>query len=227
MYPLLNFMNEILFFAHVFLVAVSSLLALRYGKSGLIALIALEAVLANVFVVKQVVLFGLHVTCSDVFIVGSLLSLNLLQEFYGKEEAQKGTKVSFFAMFFFLAMSKVHLLYAPSLFDSTQNSFLTIFSSTPRLIVASMVVFFIAQFVDVRLFGFLKKRWSHWSLGVRMGISLVVSQTLDTVLFSFLGLYGAVASVENIIVMSLLIKAVAIACSVPFVSLSRRFAKAL
>jgi hypothetical protein len=220
-------MNELLFFAHVILVAISSLWVLRYGKSGLIALIALEAVLANVFVVKQVVLFGLHVTCSDVFIVGSLLSLNLLQEFYGKEAAQKGTKISFFAMFFFLAMTKVHLLYAPSMFDQTQSSFMNIFSQTPRLIVASMAVFFIAQSFDVRFFGFLKKRVGYWPLSARMGISLIISQTLDTVLFSFLGLYGAVASIEDIIVMSLVIKAVAIGCSVPFVIVSRRFARVL
>ncbi len=220
-------MNELLFFAHVFLVAVSSLAVLRFGKAGLITLIALESVVANLFVVKQVVLFGLHVTCSDVFIIGSLLSLNLLQEFYDREAAQKATKVSFFAMFFFMIMAKVHLLYLPSEFDASQGAFLGILTHTPRLVIASMLVYFLAQQLDVRLFCWLKHRFGGWPLALRTGISLVISQTFDTVLFSFLGLYGTVASIEHIVIMSLLIKAVVIGCSMPFVAVSRRFARVL
>jgi len=218
-------MNELLFFVHVCLVAASSLAVLRYGKSGLMALIALESVVANIFVVKQVVLFGLHVTCSDVFIVGSLLSLNLLQEFWGKEVAQRAVKISFFSMFFFLVMTKVHLLYIPSSHDHSQTSFVHIFSLTPRLVVASVVVYFLAQQIDLRLFSWLKKRFPHWPLALRTGTSLIISQTFDTALFSFLGLYGAVASIMDIMVMSLVIKAVVIGCSMPFVAVSRRFAR--
>jgi queuosine precursor transporter len=220
-------MNEILFFVHAFLVAGASLFALRFGKSGLMALIGLESVLANIFVVKQVMLFGLHVTCSDVFIVGSLLSLNLLQEFYDREAAQKAVKISFFLMFFFMIMTKVHLLYAPSWHDHSQSAFVDIFSLTPRLVLASVIVYFFAQQLDLRLFGFLKSRFGEWPLALRTGISLVVSQTLDTALFSFLGLYGEVASIMDIMIMSLFIKALVIGCSIPFVAVSRRFARVI
>jgi uncharacterized integral membrane protein (TIGR00697 family) len=218
-------MNELLFFTHIVLVAAASLCALRFGKSGLMALIALESVLANIFVVKQVVLFGLHVTCSDVYIVGSLLSLNLLQEFYDRAAAKQSVFISFFLMVFFVSMAKVHLLYAPSAFDQTQGAFAKILEMTPRLVFASMAVYFLAQQLDVRLFGWLKTQRSGWPLAVRTGISLVISQTFDTILFSFLGLYGAVASITDIMVMSLLIKAVAIGCSIPFVAVSKRFAQ--
>jgi uncharacterized integral membrane protein (TIGR00697 family) len=59
---------------------------------------ALLAVIANLFVLKQTVLFGLHVTCSDVYVIGSMLSLNLLQEHYGQREGQRAIWITFLAM---------------------------------------------------------------------------------------------------------------------------------
>ena len=81
-------MNELLFFIHVFLVVSFVMGALRLGKAALIALSAVQAVLANLFVVKQIDLFGFSITCSDVFAVGGILSINLIQEFFGKEAAE-------------------------------------------------------------------------------------------------------------------------------------------
>ncbi len=57
------------------------------------------------------------------------------------------------------------------------------------------------------------------------GISLFLSQTLDTALFSFLGLYGLVASVIDIMIVSLLAKWVAIGCSASLIALARRLIK--
>ncbi len=82
-----KFMNESLFLLHLVLVAGFSLVSLRMGAFALTTLIALFATFANLFVVKQMTLFGMQVTCSDVFAVGSLLAINLLQEFYGKKAA--------------------------------------------------------------------------------------------------------------------------------------------
>src|SRR3990167_7612123 len=112
-------MNESIFFIHIFLVVGSILFSLKKGPFSLISLIAIQAVLANLFVVKQMKLFGFEVTCSDVFAVGSLLSLNLLQEFFGREMGKKAVSISFFAMLFFAVMSQIHLYYLPSDQDST------------------------------------------------------------------------------------------------------------
>ena len=38
---------------------------------------------------KQITLFGLNATASDIFAIGSLLGLNLLREIYGITEAKK------------------------------------------------------------------------------------------------------------------------------------------
>jgi uncharacterized integral membrane protein (TIGR00697 family) len=218
-------MNEVLFFIHVFLVAAFILGSVRLGQNGLLALIVLQAVLANLFVVKQMNLFGFTVTCSDMFAVGGILGLNLLQEHFGKEAAVRAVKISFLSMIFFLLMAQIHLWYAPSLQDTTDGAFLVILSATPRIVIASVTVYFLVQQIDVMLFGWLKKVCSQTRLVFRVGLSLVLTQWIDTVLFSFLGLYGLVAHIWDVIVMSFMIKCLIILCSAPLVSLSKRWVR--
>jgi uncharacterized integral membrane protein (TIGR00697 family) len=198
---------------------------LRFGVLGLTVLVSLQTVFANIFVVKQITLFGLSVTCSDVFMVGGLLALNLLQEFFGKESATRAVRVSLFSAVFFVAMVEMHLLYAPNSDDLTQPAFLQIFSATPRIVFASLTVFFLVQQIDMRIFSWMQKKWNGRQLPLRIGLSLFISQSIDTVLFSFAGLYGIVASVTAVIIVSLPIKFLSIACSAPFTAMCRKFVK--
>jgi hypothetical protein len=217
-------MNEFLFFFHIFVVIGAVIWVLRqFGCLGLTVFIALQALLANLFVIKQMNLFGFDVTCSDVFAVGGVLSLNLIQEYFGKEPAKRAIWISFACMIFFALMTQIHLLYIPSATDTTHPAFSQIFSTMPRIITASIFVFFIVQQIDVRLFSFLQKFFKGGKLPLRIVLSLFVSQTIDTVLFSFLGLYGLVSSLADIIFISLLVKGMAIGASAPFTALLRRW----
>jgi len=214
--------NELIFFLHIILIVFIAFGALKIGKEALIALTALLAVAANFFVLKQMLLFNWNVTCSDVFAVGSILSLNLLQEHFGKEAARRAVSICFFAMIFFGLMSQIHLFYTPSPYDYAHPSYLALLTPAPRLLLASLLSFFLVQQIDVALFSFLKKRFTSLDWRLRNGVSLFVSQLLDTVFFSLLGLYGLVASLESIIVVSFLVKLFIIA-SIGFLSsLSKR-----
>lgn len=208
-------MNEILFFTQTLLIIGFVLGALKLGEAALIAWVAIQALIANIFVLKQITLFGFDVTASDVFAIGSLLGLNFLQEYFSKEKALKATWICFFFMLFFTLVSQLHLLYTPSAFDGSQAAFLTLLSPSPRLLIASMGVFFIVQQVDVHFFAFLRKRLPLVNFAWRTAMALVLSQLLDTFLFSFAGLYGIVASIVDIILMSFVIKLVVITCLTP------------
>lgn len=213
-------MNELIFLLHIGLVVAFLFLSLRLGERALIGFGALQGVLANLFVLKQIRLFGFAVTATDVFAIGAILSLNLLQEYYGKESAKQAIRLSFVSLLFFFAMSQIHLLYLPTPADGTQGAFLTLFSSTPRIIFASIATFYLVQQFDLRFFSLLKG-----SLPLRVALSLLVSQLIDTVAFSFFGLYGLVESVFDIILVSFLMKTILIAISSPFVAFSKRFVR--
>lgn len=203
-------MNELIFFMQIFILVGCGLGALRLGKMALVVFVCVQALIANLFVLKQIYLFGLHVTASDAFAIGSLLGLNLIQEYYSKEEAQQTAWTCFFFMLFFAIISQLHLLYVPSASDHTQEAFQTILTHSPRLLIASLTTFFIVQQVDIRFFVFLKTKLPATSFAVRAGISLVLLELLDTLLFSFLGLYGLVASLSEIIVLSFIIKIIVV-----------------
>ena len=200
------FVNEILFFIHVFLVVAFVLIAARLGKSFLIGLVVLQSVFANLFVVKQISLFGFSVTCSDCFAIGGVLGLNLLQEYHGRQASSFAVKASFLGLIFFVCMAYFHLQYMPLQQDVTQGAFEVILSHTPRITIASIFVYFIVQKLDIQIFGFLQKIFENRFLPCRLAISLICSQFIDTCLFSFLGLYGIVESVFDVIFVSFFIK---------------------
>jgi len=214
-------MNESIFLIHIIIIIFFLLLALRLGKNYLIIFIAFQAILANLFVIKQIDLFSKVVTCSDVFIIGSYLSTNIIQEYFGKNEAIKAIKISFFSMLFFLVMAKIHLLYIPSKYDITNSSFQNILSNSPRIILSSISIFFLIQRLDVILFGFLKKILKGKYFIIRMTISSLISQLIDTSLFTFFALKGLVTSIFDVIFLSFLIKSLVILISVPFTKLSK------
>lgn len=205
-------MNELIFFIQVLLITGFTLGAKRLGKDALTAWVCIQALIANLFVLKQISLFGLEVTSSDAFIIGSLLGLNFLQENHGRAEAYKATGICFLFISFFALVSQLHLLYRPNAFDTSQSAFETILSPSLRLTAASVAVFFIVQQIDIRMFSVLKNKWPQVPFSIRTGVTLVISQLLDTMLFTMAGLYGIVESILDIFMMSFLIKIIVIFC---------------
>lgn len=216
-------MNEILFFLHLIFIFGFGVIALKLGKTYLITWVALQAILANLFVIKQMYFLHFNITCSDAFAIGSLLGLNLLQEYYDKESATKALWGAFFAMLFFTCMSQIHLLYSPSDDDTTQEAFKQLLSPSLRLFSASIFVFFITQQLDIRLFQGLKRKAHFIPFSLRCALSTSATQFTDTVLFSFLGLWGLVSSLWDIILISFLIKLMIISFLTFLLPLVKRF----
>lgn len=203
-------MNELIFLCHIILLLLFLRFFRKWGEGGLYVYIGSLAVFANVFIIKQITLFGFNVTCSDVYTVGMIFGLNLLQEFYGKKAAKKAANISFILLLFFLVLTQLNLLYIPSKFDTAHSSFNTIFKFTPRIIISSIFVFFLMQRFDIFLYGILKKKAAKRFFFLRNISVAIVSQFLDTALFSFLALYGIVANIYHILLVSFIVKMVTI-----------------
>lgn len=214
--------NELLFFLHLLVIINAALGALWLGKEALICLIALFAIVSNLFVTKQIMLFGFSATATDSFAIGIVLSLNLLQEYYGKEITKKAIWVSFATAIIYTIFSQLHLLYMPAIFDTMHPHAVVVFGVMPRIMIASITTYFIVQRLDCILYEFLKRHMQGNYLVWRNYCSVLCSQLLDTVLFSFLGLYGLVESILPIMVISYCIKLIAIIVATPFVRFSKK-----
>ncbi|MCS5712472.1 queuosine precursor transporter [Candidatus Berkiella aquae] len=197
----------------------------RLGQSALTAWIALLSLLANLFVLKQIELFGFNATASDIFSVGNLLALNLLQEKYGRQATQHAIWASLSCLLFFVIISQIHLLYEPSLHDQSQTAYQLLLTASPRTMLASLVTFLIVDQFDSRAYRTFRQRLPNISMIWISGATMCLSQLLDTVLFSLLGLYGIVGALIEIILISCLIKLITIANIMPWSYISQRIFK--
>lgn len=211
--------NELLFICHAIVVGLISFGAAMLGQYALVSWVSLQGVLANLLVLKQVDLFGLTVTCSDVYSVGGILSLNLLQEKHGKDAAQRAIIAGFALMLAYVCMTQFQRWYTPSSVDLFDVHYAALFAYMPRLIGASMATYLAVQLFDARLYARLQHLFAGRLMMVRSAISLFISQILDTGLFTLLGMYGMAHALQDIFLMSLAVKLVVILCILPTLAL--------
>ena len=215
-------MNEYLFLFHS-LVVLAFLLGARFlGKEALVAFVSSMWFFANLFVTKQISLFGFEVTASDVYAIGGMVGMSIIQEFWGKKEATRSVWISFFLLLFTAVSSYLHLQYLPSVHDSMQPHFQALLQSTPRLVLASIVTFFITARLDIVTFGLLQ-RIQTLPFPVRSAISTALVMLIDTILFSFLGLYGIVSSLADVCIISYAVKLLVLCILTPFLSFTRSY----
>ena len=211
-------LNLLLFLGSCALIAGFAWFFSRLGQGGLTAWIAILSLLANLFVLKQIDLLGLNATASDIFAIGNLLALNLLQEKYGRQATQSAIWTSFSCLLFFVIMSQIHLHYEPSLYDNSQNSYALILAATPRMMIASLFTFLVIDQFDSRFYGYMRQRLPQVSMILVSAMTMCISQTLDSILCNTLGLFGVV----EIILVSVAIKVLAIASTIPWAYASRK-----
>jgi len=211
--------NELLFLTHILIITCSTIIALKISKEALVAIIAIFCILANLFVLKQINLFGLNPTASDAFSVGAILGLNLLQEYFGKNIAKKAIWTCFFALVLYAILSQIHLMYTPSIYDVSSRHYQFILQFMPRIAIASISVTLLIQHLDRIFYGFLKQKFNNNYFLLRNLISLFIIQLIDTILFTFAGLWGIVSNLWDIIIISFIVKVVTILVSVPIVAL--------
>ncbi|ANV97837.1 transporter [Helicobacter enhydrae] len=188
--------NEILLILSV-LLTYSALLALHQwcGKEGLVGFMVFASIVANIEVMILVRAFGIEQTLGNVLFASTFLITDVLSEIYGKESAKRVVKIGIFANALFLIFSQLWLFYTMQDVQNLQH-FESIFANTPRIIIASLLVFAIASYVDVWLYHFwwdLSERiWHNRSRGLwlRNNGSTLISQLLNTLLFSFGAFYG-------------------------------------
>ncbi len=181
-------MNELLFLCFsVFLLALG-LTAFRFGKMYIFVLIAVYSILMNIFVLKQFTLFGMVVTGGNALYGAVFLLTDILSEHYGKKEAFKAVIVGFLTSAVFVVATQVLLAFGPNEFDFAHPSLATLFTVTPRILMGSMLAYAIAQSFDVWAFDRILKWTGRKYLFLRNNGSTLVSQLIDTLIFTAVGL---------------------------------------
>lgn len=189
--------NELLLIGSVIFIFGAVLLAYKFfGKTGLYCASAIATVLANIEVAVLINAFGMEQTLGNVLFASTFLVTDILSECEGKKAANKAVWLGVFSSLFFLLLSQSWRIYIPSENDMIHSSIQAVFSNTPRMIVASLVVYAISQLFDVWLYhkwwAFTEKKFSDKRkfLWLRNNGSTLISQILNTALFTLFAFWG-------------------------------------
>jgi uncharacterized integral membrane protein (TIGR00697 family) len=193
-----------------------------WGKSGIIAMIASNVVIMNIFVLKGIVLFGLDATGGNVLYASIYLGTDIISEYYGKKEAQKAVLIGFYVSIFFLMASRFILMFEPAPWDLYHDSMSHLFTPVWRIIGASMLAYILSQNLDVLSYIWLKTKYPR-HLWLRNNASTWTSQIIDTVVFcsaAFAGVYETTILL-GIILSTYILKIIVAALDTPFLYLTK------
>jgi uncharacterized integral membrane protein (TIGR00697 family) len=117
----------------------------------------------------------------------TFLITDILSEIYGKKKANlvviAGIFASFFSMLIILISDAVPAIASSPINDET---FSTVFGLSPLAVLASMIAYLAAQFIDIRIFHFWKRKTNGKHLWLRNNFSTFSSQFIDTFTVLFL-----------------------------------------
>ena len=226
-------LNEIIFISFFIILCCINLIVFRYWKAYVFVLIAIYIILMNIFVTKQFYLFGLAVTWWNALYGAIFLLTDLLSEHHWKREAQKAVLIWFLSMFLFVISTQVLIFYTPNEFDYTHDALTTLFWITPRILLWSLLAYYIAQNINVYLYEKIKI-FTWWKyLFLRNNWSTLISQAIDTLIFTFVWLttiwnFAWVIELDyfwHVAIATYIIKILITLIDTPFIYLSHKFKK--
>ncbi|MFF2017546.1 queuosine precursor transporter [Paenibacillus sp. NPDC058177] len=198
-----------------------------FGKKGMYAWVGVATVIANIQVSKTISMPpGIVMTLGNTMYVTLYMASDLLNEKYGRVEARTAVWFGFFTLITTTVIMQMALAFTPQESDIAQSSLETIFGMMPRLALGSLVAYFVSQFLDVRLYSWIRKYYgSSRQLWIRTNGSTMVSSFVDTLIFctiAFAGIYDLKVWTE-ILLTTYIIKFLLTAAGTPVLYIARTF----
>lgn len=122
-----------------------------------------------------------------VYIIGDILS-----EIYGFKAARRAIYTAF-AMAILASFTFWLVQISPPASDwPNQESFEAVLGFVPRIVLASIIAFFVGQLLNAYVLVKIKERTKQKSLWLRLMGSTVVGQFVDTLIFCTIAFYGVI-----------------------------------
>ncbi len=220
-------MNELLWGVMLLINFSAILFSYRvWGKTGLYIWVPLAVMIANIQVTKTIHLFGLTATLGNIVYATSFLVTDILSENYGKKDAKKAVGIGFFALIVMTVLMNLALYFMPDESDFAQSSLQTIFSIMPRIALGSLTAYGLSQLHDIWAYDMWKRRFAEDKyLWMRNNFSTMVSQLIDTVVFTLIAFSGVFPwpVLAQIMITTYLLKWVVALLDTPFLYLAKRW----
>ena len=164
-----------------------------FGKYGLYCAVILGIILGNLQggKVSQLELFGwtVNVSMGAILYSGIYFATDLLNERFGKAEANRAVLLGFIANIAVMVTLWVSIIFIPSnLVGSTlevHNAIVVLASYSPIFVIGSLLAYLVSQTFDVWFFHYLKEKTKGRKLWIRNNLSTITSQLIDTLIYQF------------------------------------------
>jgi uncharacterized integral membrane protein (TIGR00697 family) len=141
---------------------------------------------------KYFLLFGEPISVGMLPFPLTFILTDVIHEFYGPRGARIITLLAAgMALYVFLMLQVMIALPSAEQTFIPQPIFAGAFGMSTRLLGASLTAFIIGQFLDVKVFHWLKARTGSKHVWLRANGSTVVSQLVDTFVINFAFLFGS------------------------------------
>jgi len=217
--------NELLFFIEVVSVFGGVLLFKKlFGKTGVTVWVALATVLANIITAKNAILFGLSTAIGTILFASTFLATDILNECYDKKSAKKAVYIGLISNLVLIVSTQIALHYTPSSFDYADGAMQTLFSLNLRISLASAIMYFVSNMLDVYLFDKLRQKTKGKMLWLRNNVATILCNCLENFFFIGLAFYG-IYDFKTILIIAgstSIIEMVVAVLDTPFLYLAKR-----
>lgn len=162
-------------------------------------------VCANLIGVKITTLLGVSVSVGIFAFPVSFVITDMVEEVFGKQKTKQFVLIGVIALLITFFFAWLGVLLEPSERYAFNEEYKLIFSSSLRMIFASLVAFAIAQYHDIWAFNFWKKKTGGKHLWLRNNASTITSQLIDSTVFMFLAFYLVSPKFDAMFIVSLII----------------------
>ena len=164
-----------------------------FGKYGLYCAVILGIVLGNLQggKVSELTLFGMqfNVSMGAILYSGIYFATDLLNEKFGKNEANRAVYLGFFANIAVMITLWLSINFLPSSLSGSSlevhSAISTLAQYSPIFIICSLMAYLASQTFDVWFFNYLKEKTDGKKLWLRNNLSTMTSQLIDTLIYQF------------------------------------------
>ena len=162
-----------------------------FGKYGLYVAVVLGIVLGNLQggKVSELIIFGTayKVSMGAILYSGIYFATDVLNEKYGRTEANRAVMLGFFANIAVMITLVLSIQFKPSEITGSalevHNAISTLAFYSPAFVIGSLTAYLVSQSFDVWFFNWLKQKTDGKKLWLRNNLSTITSQLIDTMIY--------------------------------------------
>ena len=164
-----------------------------FGKYGLYVAVVLGIVLGNLQggKVSELIIFGTayKVSMGAILYSGIYFATDVLNEKYGRAEANRAVMLGFFANIAVMITLVLSVQFKPSNITGSalevHNAISTLAYYSPAFVIGSLTAYLVSQTFDVWFFHKIKSYTGESKLWLRNNLSTITSQLIDTLIYQF------------------------------------------